>query len=238
MSKRTMSILSIFVVLALVLGACGGGAAEPTATPVPAVLAQETPTEVPAPTEAPTEAPVAEAPAEEAPAEEAPAADAAAFDLTAAVGEFAANIPDGWMVTGKVDDVKAAIEAGAYLIDVREASEYAEGHIPGAVNIPIRTLAQSLDQVPTDQPVLVYCASGHRAGMATAALRELGYDNVKAFPSIKTWIEAGGEVATEATQGASARVAATALSRRRKSRRSCWLPSMPSSPPSPKATTA
>lgn len=203
MSKRTMSILSIFVVLALVLGACGGGGEAPTATPAPAVLAADTPTPVPpADTPVPTEAPAAtEAPVAEAPAAEAPATDADA--VTAAVGEFAANIPDGWMVTGKVDDVKAAIENGAYLIDVREASEYAEGHIPGAVNIPIRTLAQSLEQVPTDQPVLVYCASGHRAGMATAALRELGYDNVKAFPSIKTWIEAGEEVATEATAAGS-----------------------------------
>lgn len=199
MSKRTMSILSIFLVLALVVGACGGGNEAPTATPAPAVLAQDTPTPVPpTATPIPTEAPVAEAPAAEA-----PAADAAAFDLTAAVGEFAANIPDGWMVTGKVDDVKAAIENGAYVIDVREESEYAEGHIPGAVNIPIRTLAQSLDKVPTDQPVLVYCASGHRAGMSTAALRELGYDNVKAFPSIKTWIEAGEEVSTEATEAGS-----------------------------------
>jgi|GEM_PF-91032 len=208
MSKRMMSILSIFVVLAMVLGACGGGGEAPTATPAPAVLAADTPTpvpptETPVPTEAPaaTEAPVAESPATEAPAEEAPAVEADA--VTAAVGEFAANIPDGWMITGKVDDVKAAIEAGAYVIDVREASEYAEGHIPGAVNIPLRTVAQSLDMVPTDQPVLVYCASGHRAGLATAALRELGYDNVKAFPNWKAWGEAGEEITTEATEAGS-----------------------------------
>lgn len=197
MSKRTMSILSIFVVLALVLGACGGGNPAPTATPAPAVLAADTPTPVPpTDTPVPTEAPVAEAPAKEAPA--------ASFDLTAVVGDFAANIPDGWMNVGKLDDVKAAIEAGAYLIDVREPNEYAEGHIPGAVNIPIRTLAQNLDKVPTDQPVLVYCASGHRAGMATAALRELGYDNVRAFSGgWKAWSGANEAVSTEATAAGS-----------------------------------
>lgn len=196
MSKRTISILSVFLVLALVLGACGGGGAEPTATTAP-VLAQDTPTPVPpTDTPVPTEAPVAEAPAEEA-----PAADAAAFDLVATIDEFAATIPDGWMNVGKIDDVKAVIENGAYVIDVREASEYAEGHIPGAVNIPIRTLTQNLDQVPTDQPVLVYCASGHRAGMATAALRELGYDNVRAFSGgWRAWSGAGEEVSTEATE--------------------------------------
>ncbi|MEZ4674935.1 MAG: rhodanese-like domain-containing protein [Caldilineaceae bacterium] len=71
--------------------------------------------------------------------------------------------------------------ASPVLIDVREESEYAEGHIPGAINIPIHTLAQNLDKIPTDQPVMVYCASGHRAGMATASLQALGYSNVKAF---------------------------------------------------------
>ncbi|HAJ37116.1 MAG TPA: hypothetical protein DCL15_15660, partial [Chloroflexi bacterium] len=200
MSKRTMSVFSILLVVALILGACGGGNPEPTATPAPAVLAQDTPTPVPpTATPVPTEAPVAEAPAAEA-----PAAEAAAFDLTAVVGDFAANIPEGWMNVGKIDDVKAAIEAGAYVIDVREANEYAEGHIPGAVNIPIRTLAQNLDKVPADQPVLVYCASGHRAGMATAALRELGYDNVRAFSGgWKAWSGANEEVSTEATEAGS-----------------------------------
>jgi len=199
MSKRLVPVISLFVVLALVLGACGGGSAAPTAAPA-AVLAADTPTPVP-PTEAPaaTEAPVAEAPATEAPAEEAPAAEGA--DLTAVVGDFAAGIPEGWMNTGKIDDVKAAIDAGAYVIDVRETSEYEAGHIPGAVNIPVRTLAQNLDKVPADQPVLIYCASGHRAGMATAALRELGYDNVKAFSGgWKAWSGANEEASTEAVE--------------------------------------
>jgi len=200
MSKRTISIFSLLLVIALIVGACGGGDQAPTATPAPAVLAQDTPTPVP-----PTATPVpTEAPAAEAPVAEAPAAEAAAFDLTALVGEFAANIPEGWMNVGKIDDVKAAIEAGAYVIDVREANEYAEGHIPGAVNIPIRTLAQNLDKVPTDQPVLVYCASGHRAGMATAALRELGYDNVRAFSGgWKAWSGANEEVSTDAAAAGS-----------------------------------
>ena len=105
------------------------------------------------------------------------------------------------MSTGKIEDVKAAVEAGAYLIDVRERSEYAEGHIPGAVNIPLRTLAQNLDKVPSDQPVLVYCASGLRAGTATAALRMLGYDNVKSFPGgWKAWSGANEAASTDAVE--------------------------------------
>lgn len=219
MSKRLVPVISLFVVLALVLGACGGGSAAPTAAPA-AVLAADTPTPVP-PTEAPaaTEAPVAEAPAAEAPAEEAPAAEGA--DLTAVVGDFAAGIPEGWMNTGKIDDVKAAIDAGAYVIDVREASEYEAGHIPGAVNIPIRTLAQNLDKVPADQPVLVYCASGHRAGMATAALRELGYDNVKAFSG--GWKAWSGERGSLQRRGRAGQLHCQG-SRPRAAGRGRWLP--------------
>ena len=74
------------------------------------------------------------------------------------------------------------MDNGAFLVDVRETEEYAEGHILDAINVPLRTLAQNLDQIPTDQPVIVYCGSGHRAALATTALQSMGYDNVKSFP--------------------------------------------------------
>ncbi|NJN19487.1 MAG: rhodanese-like domain-containing protein [Oscillochloris sp.] len=77
------------------------------------------------------------------------------------------------------------------LIDVREPSEFAEGHIPGSINIPIRTLGENLDQIPTDQPVVLSCASGLRASLATAALHVLGYGNARSFPpSFKGWSSA------------------------------------------------
>ncbi len=149
--------------------------AEATPTPVP-------PTPTPVPTEAPTE-------------------EAAAFDLTAALNEFASNLPEGWMAVGKLDDVKALIENNIYLVDVREPNEYAEGHIPGAVNIPIRTLTQNLDKIPADRPVFICCLSGHRAGLALTALGLLGYDNVKSFPlGWKGWSAAGEEASTEAVE--------------------------------------
>ena len=68
------------------------------------------------------------------------------------------------------DKFKDALTAGAYLIDVRETSEYAEGHIEGAVNIPLRTLTQNLAMIPTDRQVFVYCKSGYRAGLATSRI--------------------------------------------------------------------
>ena len=88
---------------------------------------------------------------------------------------------------------------GAVMYDLREPADYAAGHIPGAVNIPIRTLAQNLDKIPADKPVLVSCASGHRAAMGLAVLQILGYNNVRAFPgSYKAWTAAKEPVSTDA----------------------------------------
>jgi rhodanese-related sulfurtransferase len=109
------------------------------------------------------------------------------------VAEFLNNIPEGFLSVGDVEKMKAAVDAGAALIDVREPSEYEQGHIAGAVNIPLRTLAQSVDQIPSDQPVIVYCASGHRAAMANAALHVMGLDNVRVFPAGYGAWEAAGE---------------------------------------------
>jgi rhodanese-related sulfurtransferase len=111
----------------------------------------------------------------------------------AAVAEYLNNIPEGFLSVGDVEKFAAAIDAGATAIDVREESEFSEGHIPGAINLPIRTLAQTLDQIPTDAPVIVYCASGHRAAMANAALHVMGLDNVRVFPAGYGAWEAAGE---------------------------------------------
>lgn len=198
MSSKFRYFIAILMVLTVVLGACGGGqpAAEAPA-PAAAPLAQEEA----APTEAPAEEAAAAPPAEPA----AEAAPAEGFDLVAVVNEYMTNIPDGWMSVGKLDAFKEILATGeAVLIDVRTPSEYEAGHIEGAVNVPLNTLAQSLDKVATDKPVVVYCASGLRAGMATSVLRSLGYSNVRAFPpGWKGWSEAGEPVSTDPVAGES-----------------------------------
>ncbi len=133
---------------------------------------------------------------EETPTSEAPAAE---FDMVSAVNAFASTIPDGFFNVGDITAFKDALTVdGTVLIDIREPSDYAEGHIPGAVNIPIRTIPDNLDKIPTDRPVFVYCASGWRAGMATSSLRLMGYDNVLAYgPSMKGWTDAGEPVETD-----------------------------------------
>ena len=197
MKNRKSILFTLLMVIALVLGACGGGDRAPAAEePAAAAPLAEAPlAEAPAPTEA---APATEAPAAAAPVEAAPAEST---DTLAALDAFASSIPDGFLSIGSADNVKAAMEAGALLVDVREESDFVAGHIPGAINIPIRTLAQNLDKIPVDQPVIVYCGSGLRAAQAVVALQVLGYDNVKSFPgSWRAWTAAEGEVSTEPTE--------------------------------------
>ena len=78
------------------------------------------------------------------------------------------------------------------LIDVREQSEYDESHIPNITLIPLATIPDSLDQIPTDKTVIVTCHSGNRSGQATDYLRQHGFDNVHNMEGgIIAWQDAG-----------------------------------------------
>lgn len=78
--------------------------------------------------------------------------------------------------------VKARLDSGEKLsiLDVREENEFAAGHIPGAVNVPLRTIPKSLDKLPPkNAAVVVVCKSGMRAAYVTMTLSILGWTNVK-----------------------------------------------------------
>jgi sulfur-carrier protein adenylyltransferase/sulfurtransferase len=78
-------------------------------------------------------------------------------------------------------DAKGAQDiVGAVWIDVREADEWQEGHLPGAVHIPRGFLESRVEGVAPhkDTPVILYCASGARSAFAAKTLNELGYDTV------------------------------------------------------------
>ena len=64
------------------------------------------------------------------------------------------------------------------MVSVRAPDAYALGHIPGAINISWKQIAkpESLAQLPTDQPIVVYCYTGHTGQVAATVLRMLGYD--------------------------------------------------------------
>lgn len=75
--------------------------------------------------------------------------------------------------------LKDKIAAGATVIDVRTAEEYDEVRYPGAINIPVDSLARKLGSVgPKDKPVIVYCESGGRSSVAAAILKANGFTDV------------------------------------------------------------
>lgn len=80
-------------------------------------------------------------------------------------------------------------ETGYVIIDARTEEEYAEGHIEGAILIPEYEIAQRAESELPDknQLILVYCRSGRRSKIASKALADLGYTNVKEFGGIIDW---------------------------------------------------
>ena len=78
------------------------------------------------------------------------------------------------------------------LLDVRTQEEYAEGHIAGAILIPVQVLAERLSEVPHDKQVYVYCHSGARSARASTLLARKGYTNIENMMSgIVAWKAAG-----------------------------------------------
>ncbi len=80
-----------------------------------------------------------------------------------------------------------------YVIDTRDADQYAKAHIPGAVNIDWRQVLGRRNELPTDRMVLVYCNSGTLSAQAGLALRVAGLDNVRILQGgFNEWKAKGG----------------------------------------------
>ena len=82
------------------------------------------------------------------------------------------------------------------ILDVRTPEEFAEKHIPGALNVPNESIGtEEIKELPNkDQLILVYCRSGNRSKQASEKLVALGYTNVYEFGGINDW---PGEVESE-----------------------------------------
>lgn len=103
-------------------------------------------------------------------------------DLQQSVDAYLSQLPaDFETVSCKTLATKQSVGENVFVLDVREPDEFKAGHIEGAVNIPIRTLAKNLDKLPGDKatPIAVVCKSGIRAAYATMTLKMLGFTNVK-----------------------------------------------------------
>ncbi|HMN95020.1 MAG TPA: MBL fold metallo-hydrolase [Phycisphaerales bacterium] len=76
-----------------------------------------------------------------------------------------------------------------FVLDVRKASEFAEGRIDGAVNIAHTRLRSRLSEVPKDRPILVNCLGGSRSARATALLQREGYDATNLEGGMTAWMK-------------------------------------------------
>ena len=78
---------------------------------------------------------------------------------------------------------------GYVILDVRRPDEYAEGHIPGAINVPNEEIGTAeIPELPDkSQLILVYCKSGRRSKEAAEKLVALGYTNIHEFGGILDW---------------------------------------------------
>jgi rhodanese-related sulfurtransferase len=94
-----------------------------------------------------------------------------------------------------IDQLQESLAEGAFLIDVREDSEYQSGHVPGAKHIPLGSLGERLNEIPKDQEIWVICQSGGRSMKAANALEDLGYSAVSVEGGTGAWIQAGKEIA-------------------------------------------
>lgn len=86
-------------------------------------------------------------------------------------------------------DVAGDLES-FFVVDIRSAGAYCDGHIPEAVNIPFRTvaMAENLEMLPTDKPILVVCYTGHTASQTTLLYNLLGYEAYALRFAMISWV--------------------------------------------------
>ena len=101
-----------------------------------------------------------------------------------------------------VDDVKAMLDRGDkfFLIDVREESEFAKDHLPGAIHLGKGVIERDIEQrVPdTAAPLVLYCGGGYRSALAAVNLQKMGYTNVISMDGgVRGWREKHYPLTTE-----------------------------------------
>lgn len=93
-----------------------------------------------------------------------------------------------------------AVPEQAYLLDVREPDEWAVGHAPGAVHVPLGELPARAGEVPRDVDVYVICRSGARSAQATAALNQAGWQASNVEGGMQAWAMADRPMVSETGQ--------------------------------------
>jgi rhodanese-related sulfurtransferase len=96
-----------------------------------------------------------------------------------------------------VDQAAKLRDSGAYMLDVREQSEWDQFHVPGATLIPLGTLPDALNKLPKDKTIVVYCRTGHRSATGRDILLKAGFTNVTSMAGgITEWQSKGFPIET------------------------------------------
>ena len=165
-------LASLLAALLFGLAACASQPAPAVAPPV---------TTLPPATQAATAAPPAAAPSSTL-ANATPLAPASLAALPAQV---------------TAQEAAALREQGAFVLDVRQASEWVDGHVPGATLIPLDQLPARVGEVPRDRPVVVICRSGNRSAAGRDILLGAGFAAVTSVEGgIRAWESAGLPIKT------------------------------------------
>ncbi|MFL5679345.1 MAG: rhodanese-like domain-containing protein [Chloroflexota bacterium] len=117
-------------------------------------------------------------------------------------GGFAAWVESGRRIESSgrltIDDLAGLLGMGdgaPLVIDVRQATEYAAGHVPGSIHLLAGELPDRLDELPRDRPIATICASGFRSSIAASLLRRAGFEDVSwVADGVPTWRASGREL--------------------------------------------
>jgi len=115
-----------------------------------------------------------------------------------------AYLSSGKAPTISADDLFANLNDGdtsndPFIVSVRSPEHYALGHIPGAINIPYKTIAktENLAKLPKDRQIVLYCYTGHTGQIATTVLNLLGYDAINLKFGMMGWTKNDTVLATK-----------------------------------------
>lgn len=108
-----------------------------------------------------------------------PEIKAAIVDYYKGLGDVAATMFKNYKVSEDILKMMIDAEQEIVILSIRQPKAYAQGHIPGAINIPWgKGMQEYFGQLPEDKKIVVYCYTGQTAGQTVAGLRMLGYDAV------------------------------------------------------------
>jgi hydroxyacylglutathione hydrolase len=114
--------------------------------------------------------------------------DRSALDAWRAAGHALGQTPQ----VGEQRPHPSGVANGTLVVDVRAPDEWAAGHIPGALNIPLGHLAERAGELPRDRPIAVNCQGGGRSSIAASVLRANGFEQVANLAGGFRWWERSG----------------------------------------------